>query len=177
MVMLGERVDIDAQLVDRADSIYGDMERPTAREVAEKLIGEVPELIDEWVSAHLAAIVTDFLGKRWRARSSRAGYQVRAGAFADAAEEFMAGDESAISVFLTPMPVDDEGRRINLGEMTGADHRYVARRHRVYAAANKMQAAFHEAIAKAIGDRTTAEVYSEEEYLNMRKQYVKGGDK
>lgn len=174
MVMVTARVDIDAELAERADAIFSALDGPSAREVAEKLIGEAPELVNEWVSRHLAALLTEFVGRRWRARNARQGFQAKAGAFADAVEEFMAGNDEQISVFLTPMPVNDDGRRVLLGDMTAADHRYVAGRHRTLAMANKMQAAFHEAIAKRVGNRTTSEVFTEEEYLNLRKQHLKG---
>lgn len=172
--MLDTSVDVDAELAARADAIYATMERPTAREVAEKLIGEAPSLVDEWVSRHLAAIITEFVGRRWRARVSRNSIAI--GAFADAVEEFNAGSNEAISVFTTPMPIGEEGRRVLVGDMTGADHRFVAIRHRGFAKANKMAAAFHEAVAKKLGDRTTSELFTEEQYLEMRSQYVKGGE-
>lgn len=169
MVMLEGRTDVDAQLVERADAIYSVLERPAAREVAEKLIGEAPDLVNEWVSRHLAALLTDFLGKRWRARTNRSHIDIARGVFAEVAREY----EQTLGVFETPMAVEG-GHRVEVGELTAADHRFLASRHRVYAKANKNQAAFHEAVAKRLGQKITREVFTEEQYVELRDKYVQG---
>lgn len=165
--------DVDAELVAHAEALYEELGQPSAREVAEKLIANQSDLVDEWVAIHRAALLTQFLGQHWRSQVARVRSQARSGAFASALEALGEGDEEPLRPFLVPVAVEG-GRRVAIGDMTGDDHRFVAGRYKRYAVENQMMSAFHEAVAKKVGGRKTSEVFTEEAYQKLLAKYAEG---
>jgi hypothetical protein len=84
------------------------------------------------------------------------------------------GDYEPLSHFAVVYAIDDENTRRPVGEMTGADHRFVAGRYKASAASDLMLAAFHEKVAKKVGSRRTADVFSEEQYDAMLRSLTGG---
>jgi hypothetical protein len=59
-----------------------------------------------------------------------------------------------------------------VAEMTGADHLYVAERHRQRAGTESMLDAFHRQIAKSVGTARTADVMDEETYALLLRSLM-----
>lgn len=113
-----------------------------------------------------------------RAAAQRARERARAarGEFADAAHRFETGEDSngakLVGMFALTHVVDVEDRRKRAGEMTGADHLYVANTYTARGQRNLLEAEFHRAVAKKVGDRRTDEVISLADYEHMYRSVV-----
>jgi hypothetical protein len=75
----------------------------------------------------------------------------------------------------TVMTVDEHGHRLRVGEMTGADHTYVARQYRHSSEREAMLATFHEAVAKRVGSKRTEDVLTEEQYQELYRSLTRVG--
>ncbi len=140
-----------------------------AGEVVDKLRVNDPELLAGWLDMRAAVVVTDFIGSQQRSQRASASRGRGAAEFADAADRFKDGDSSALAPFSTLLVVTEENLRRRIGDMSKADHLFVAEQHVKRSEAALFEAAFHRAIAKRIpAGKTTRDVLSEEDYLKMR---------
>ncbi|WP_433233842.1 hypothetical protein [Actinomadura nitritigenes] len=144
----------------------GDVIAPVAAEqLHARLLEEDPELLEGWLRTGAVQFLARAIGDRDRHRRTVARARAGARAFQAAAAS---GDRQALSIFTTVRyVVDEDATRRPLGEMTGADHLFVAREYGRSAAKSAMLSAFHEAVARKVGDRKTAEVFSETEYNRL----------
>lgn len=133
--------------------------------VAAKLVVSVdPDLLDGWLHAIAEHALTDVITKR--ERSQRATARTRAGskAFAEARDALENGDQAALSMFAVTFAVDEDNTRRRVADMTGKDHLFVAADYERDAKPLLMEAAFHKAVAKKVGSKRTADVFSEAKY-------------
>lgn len=120
--------------------------------------------LDRWLRSHAVEMVADVLTSMDRSDRSKARRRSACRAFSDAAE---AGDAEAMEVFATFYVVDAENLRRRLGEMTAADHRFVASGYAASSKRDAMLAQFHQAVARKVGKGTTADVMTEATYLGL----------
>lgn len=157
-----EPSEIVGQMIDEVLN-NGDFIPPEAgRKIAEQMRSQYPDEHLAFLDQQAEQIYTTLLRDMNRRRRGHYAMTQDARAFAEAAEE---GD---VSMFVAwRCKIDDEGTQRCIGEMTGPDHIYVATDYANRAAANAMLAAFHRAVAKKVGKRTTAEVFSEDELTRL----------
>jgi hypothetical protein len=142
--------------------------------VAAQLVGHLqtadPDLLAGWLQTMAPHLLTDMITTR--ERSIRATSRRRAGAvaFADAAA---AGDAERLRSFAVTYAVDAENTRRRVADMTGSDHRFVADSYAASATKARMLATFHEAVARKVGRRRTAEVMSEAAYDRLLRSIVR----
>jgi hypothetical protein len=145
--------------------------------VAEKLRAEIlendPELLDGWLHAMAVPLLRRVIGLRVHHENRAAKRGARARAFASAAAGLEDADangrEPAAAALLgmfSEIHVVDEGQnRKRAADMTGAEHLFVAENtYQRSANTALMLAAFHCAVAKKVGKKRTADVFSEEQY-------------
>jgi len=133
------------------------------RMIAERMRTEFPREHAAYLDQQADRLYTERLGDLNR---SYRGQEVAS----RAPRRFQAAgtDLESLSVFVTwRCRVDAEDTQRSIGEMTGADHRFVAAGYEQRATVNQMLAAFHVAVAKKVGGHRTSEVFSEEELLHL----------
>jgi hypothetical protein len=139
--------------------------------VAAKLAAELeerdPDLLEGWLRAMAAPLLTSQITLRERARRTVARHRAQARGFREAAERAGAGDLESLSMFNVTFAVDEEDTRVRVPDMTGSHHEFVASGYAVTGNAVLLEAEFHRAVAQKIGSRTTAEVFTEEQYTKM----------
>lgn len=147
-----------------------------AAKIYAELITEDRDLLDGW----LHTLATDTLRRVIQARANAARSRERAraarGEFADAARDFATGEDAG-GVKLTGMyalthVVNAEDVRKRAGEMTGADHKFVAESYQTRGQRSLLEAAFHRAVAERVGDQRTDEVFTLQEYETMYRSVV-----
>jgi hypothetical protein len=160
--------------LDRAVPEGGYIAAVVARDVIKKLKTSDPELVSGfgWMRAELDA--ADYLARRSNSTRQTARIMAPRTAFADAIEEFEnTGETKILRDFLTAeYVVNDENLRLKLADMTGSDHRYVASRYGDTAKRAASLEAFHQAVAKHVGDRRTGDVYTSEQLVMMYRSLV-----
>lgn len=140
-----------------------------AQNYVELLAVTDPALLDAWLHEHAAAFATDVL-VRWE-RHARAASRRHASAreFAD-----NGSDAEWIGSFSITYCISGDNARLQVAEMTGLHHRYVASEYEASAKTGRMLAAFHRAVAKKVGARRTVEVFSEATYDALYRSIVRG---
>lgn len=160
---------------------FVDARKPTAGDYvlavhAAKLVNEMwevdPDLLYGWLGLNAIHFVTQVLGDQERSDRGRSNLDAPRSAFAGAAKRFKDGDKEALKPFDFRFVVSGNNVRRRLGDMTKADHLFVADEHEKRSNAARFEEAFHRAIAKRIPDgKTTEDVLSEEEYLRFRDSF------
>jgi hypothetical protein len=155
-------------IADAIDS--GDIVAPV---VAEKLHAQLlesdPDLLEGWLRASAVHFLTRAIGDRDRRERSTARTRAEARRFAGAAKS---GDAEELSTFAVRLVVDEDNTRRPIGEMTGADHLFVAGEYGRSAATARMLEAFHRAVASKVGKRKTSVVFTEAQYEQMYRSIV-----
>ena len=162
------RADFQAFIEQRMPS--GDYVLPVlAGDLVTELRQSDSALLRGWLDANAAQFLTQWLGDQARSQRGRQASDAPRSAFKDAADRFSGGDESALKQFDLHFVVSDNMLRRRLGDMTKADHLFVAGEHVKRSNAALFEAAFHRAVAKRIpAGKTTSEVLTEDEYLRLR---------
>ncbi len=162
------RADFQAFIEQRMPS--GDYVLPVlAGDLVTELRQSDPALLRGWLDANAAQFLTQWLGDQARSQRGRQASDAPRSAFKDAADRFSGGDENALKQFDLHFVVSDDMLRRRLGDMTKADHLFVAGEHVKRSNAALFEAAFHRAVAKRIpAGKTTSEVLTEDEYLRLR---------
>lgn len=137
-----------------------------AHKLTDYLRETAPELLAGWLEERASTVMAQVIGDRLRSDRARA-VRCAAGRFAEAVRAAEAGDFEPLSHFAVTYTVDAESTRRRVGAMTGDDHRFVASNYQASGSYDLMLAAFHEKVAKKVGSRTTADVFSEEQYDAM----------
>lgn len=147
----------------------GDIVAPiVAEELRTHLLETDADLLDGWLRANAVHFLTRAIGDRDRRERTAARTRGDARRFRAASNAAAAGDSEALSMFATVRyVVDDEETRRLLGDMTGADHLFVANGYRESAAKARMLEAFHRAVAKKVGKRKTSDVFTEAQYQKL----------
>lgn len=149
-----------------ADAIGdGDVVAPVlAEKLHARLLESDPDLLDGWLRACAVNFLTAAIGARDRSERAIVRRRSEARRFREVADS---GDVDALSSFAVRLVVDEDNTRRPVGEMTGADHLFVAGEYGRTAQTAAMLQAFHKAVARKVGKRKTAEVFSEAQYEAM----------
>lgn len=137
----------------------------TAAEMVRALSDQDPALLNGWLQARAAAVLTNYLNGLDRGDRARARRGAAAHTFSVAALRFEAGDADALAPFDATYTI--HGSRKRLGAMTGRDHLAVAEGYGRRAKTQAFLEAVHRAVAKRVGNRTTEEVFTPQEYQAM----------
>jgi hypothetical protein len=145
----------------------------SAPQLAQSIIGKLdvndPELLNGWLDANAVALLTQIINARDRSQRTRARLQHKASVFGDDAKAFEAGDTKRIIPWLTVHYALKDNIRKPLAELTADDLRFVAKRYDDSAKISRFEAIFFEKMAERVGNKTVAEVYSDQEIINLRK--------
>jgi hypothetical protein len=159
-------------VLDEAISATDDPRAIIAAKLRARLDESDPDLLAGWLHEKAEDILTEELGLRERVERSKNFRRVGARSFANAAKEAEDGQPEALGTFALKFVVDEENNRRAIADMTGPDHLYVASRHASRANREQMLAAFHNAVAKKVGDKRTADVMGEEQYEALYRSIV-----
>lgn len=144
----------------------------TSRELAEHVVEALsehdPRLMRDWLDLQSVSLLHSWINAQDRGERTHQRTVSSRSVFAKAAAELEGGDSAPITSWLSVRYVVESGDRMCLADMTKGDLVYVAGRYRDRAENSLMQAAFIEALAKKIkGDKTVADVYTEEDIARM----------
>lgn len=128
------------------------------------------DLLNGWLVDNAAIFVCDRLGQLQRHSRSVAAGQKGPREFGQAAEQL--AESADVELFATKFCLGAKTWK-PLGQMTGADHLLVAQSYDASARVSAMLAAFHNAVARKVGKRTTAEVLTEDAYHTLRDSILK----
>lgn len=150
----------------------------TARLVADDVINKLrandPELLAGWLDLRAGEILGAWIAAHYNSLRSRTRIMAPRRAFAEAAERFTETREPVIlDPFAAVYVVDHENLRRRVADMTGADHSFVADRYADDKHTAAMLEAFHRAVAKKVGDKRTADVFSTDQYLAMYRSITR----
>jgi hypothetical protein len=135
-----------------------------AARLVDQMAAEHPAALDEWMRAHAVQHAAAELTALLRSERATTRRHATTRAFSEAVAS---GDPEALSVFREVHVIDNKATRRSVGDMTGADHRYVAGQYAHTGRRALTLEAFHLAVAKKVGTRRTAEVFSEATYVDM----------
>ena len=154
-----------------------------AQKMHDSLLESDPDLLDGWLHAMAVQMLRRVIGLKGSQERSAAKRGARVRAFGAAASDFEDAadgkdrDEAAavlLGMFSEAHVIDEDGTRKRAAEMTGPEHLFVAE-NTYQKSANRalMLAAFHQAVAKKVGKRRTADVLTEEQYEQMYLSIVR----
>jgi hypothetical protein len=145
------------------------------RLVAEKILSLAdPVLLDAWLRQMAGEILTDMLAKRRRSAKAAARADAAPQAFAKARAAAEHGDLAALGSFAASYAVDEKETSRKVGDMTGADHEFVAARCDSAANSAALLAEFHRQIARRVGPKKTSQVLTEKQYDEMYRSITGG---
>jgi hypothetical protein len=167
---------VDELIDEILDSTDGEFVTMTlAEELVKRLNRKQPELLRAWLLERAAKIMKVAIDDRIRSQRTKSRRQMKAGAFADAAERYANGDEEAFDQIVSPFTtlyvvgVDETGKGIrrSVAEMTGPDHQHVSDTYQSSGKRDLMLAAFHRTVARQLGKKRTADVMDEQKYQHL----------
>jgi hypothetical protein len=147
-----------------------------ADDLFNKLEATDPDLLRGFlVEVHGRTTLTDLIARRSNSLRQVSRIMAPRKAFADAAQVFAeTGDAGAlVASFRVEYVVNSDNLRLTVADMTGTDHQFVAGGYESTAKNASMLAAFHRAVAKKVGDRRTADVFTEEQYDTMLRSITR----
>lgn len=125
-----------------------------------------PDLLTGWSRLTLHQNLLSLL----RSLDARDRSQSVRRAFTDQRVAFEAGDLTAFDVVHV---VNNEFLRKRVGEMTAADHRYVAQRYTASAIRASYEAEFHSVVAARLdAGQVTADAFNPSQYVRLRENIV-----
>lgn len=130
----------------------------TASKLTAELLEKDPELLSGWLMARAEQTLAAYIGEIIRSRKGNG----RADRF-----------QKVVAYYVQHACEGDVRKRAC--DMTGADHRFVARRYELTAKTAGLLRAFHEAVAERVGDKKTSEVYDLDTY-NRQYQSITGSN-
>lgn len=140
-------------------------------EIAEQIITDLNKndgaRIQEWGVAILSRYMQDKLREILRTR--RQNVMKESNVFAAPNGELIVDK----AVFTVSYSVNAKNQWKHLGEMTGADHQYVADHYERIGRKELLLAEFHRQVAKSVGRKKTSDVLTEQEYLRLYRSIVK----
>jgi hypothetical protein len=149
--------------------------------LAEKLITELmvhdPGLLEEFLWEVAPDVIRREISARIHVRNLRAARSRRAHTFSRAIGDPQDGPAPTgsapaepahlPSVFENVHTVNEEALRKKACDMTGGEHMYVARTKARVAKRELIVSAFHEAVARRVGDGVTSDVFTRAQYEEM----------
>lgn len=143
-----------------------------ASELAAQLLEEYPLEVQGYLSDHAQAFLAELIRTRTHLRNAGIRAQAKTRAFARHVEAFEAGDLNAFD-----LAHELEGSYTRVADWTAADHREMADKYGASAHELSLFEAFHRAVARKVGKRTTSEVFTPEQYERMLGRMLRRGQK
>lgn len=135
--------------------------------LAAELVQQAPtDVLDEWLHAYACRFVTLIIGERTRSVRTRARMDEPKRRFAAAVES---DQPVTATAFDAHHVIDEMNTRRRVGDMTGADHKFVAAAYQQSGTTDLMLAAFHRQVSRLVGKKRTSEVMSVEQYLELER--------
>lgn len=134
-----------------------------------KLQQKDPDLLMGWLMHNAVVLLSDYIRVKVVRGNRKAIRRV--------SKAFTSGDSEGVrpnAFELDRYVIDTDNTWRLLGDMTGKDHRFVADDYDRRSKEMAMLAAFHRAVAKRVGAKTTAEVLTVEQYEHIWKKMVGG---
>lgn len=146
-----------------------------ATKLAADLRQNDPDLLRGWLDLQAENLIRDALVRNSNAQRTRARKRSNAVAFTERARvaERTGNYAELTGMFSAVHTISNGNIRRAARDMTGQDHRYVATRYRNTANEYLMLSAFHNAVARRVGESRTSDVFSEEEYEQMYRSIVR----
>ena len=139
-----------------------------ARRIDEIMQREYPQEHADFLASQSHRLYHEVIHGAYASRRQHARSHSGAKRFSQIVSEGIEG----LSVFQTwRCRVSDDNVQRALGDMTGADHEFVADNYQRSSERSKMYESLHRAIAKKIGDQRTSEVISEQEFLQIFNEF------
>lgn len=145
-----------------------------AAKLVARLREDNPDLLRDWLWYNAEQFVSDALGSRNRSRRAHVRRTCAAVSFSQAANS--ADPVAELAPFRVRHVIDINHTQREVGRMTGEDHLFVAQAYELEAVTSQMLAAFHRAVARRVGDRTTREVMDEATYLRLYNSITRNGE-
>jgi hypothetical protein len=150
-----------------ADGPY--VSRHVARDIVVRLTAEDPELLDGWLHDQAEQLIWAAINERDRAARAAARISAsRAGTFAEAADEYQAGDPTKLNKFLKARYVVWDGTRRELATLAHDDLLFVANQYATRSKSNAFEAAFFHALARRVRTGTVKDYFTEEQITALR---------
>jgi hypothetical protein len=131
-----------------------------------------PGEVEDFAMAHLLSFVIECFGHHQR--SILAG--TRRSALCDTRRKNLSDMSEAVadgrSPFDAMLVIDAEGTKKRIADMDGSEHLFVSRFYSARAKHSTLHAAFHKAIAKRLGSKVTADVFSPSDYEALYRSTV-----
>jgi hypothetical protein len=146
-----------------------------ANKLVEQLRASDPDLLRGWLDLQAENLIRAELTRVTNSQRSRSRSRAAAVAFNAAAREAeRTGDYSQLTgLFTVTHVVSNDNMRRQAKDMTGRDHLFVARRYHGSANEFLTLSAFHEAVAREVGDRKTSDVYDNATYERLYRSIVR----
>jgi hypothetical protein len=133
-----------------------------AMKLVEQLRRENMGLLIAYLNARAALYFTLDMSRHLRGQRQSARVQARRHRF----------HEDPAAFYHSKFAIDEHGNRKELCDMTGVDHRFVASEYRRDANKDLLEASFHEALARKLGDKRTSDVYTAEQVAEMYSTFA-----
>lgn len=132
--------------------------------IAGRIQAAQPGLVDDWLIEHRDLLFSEWVSDilRWERISER-----RRSAVVESVKSLAAG----LSIFDLSYVVNDDNDRMQLGEMRGDHHLYVAESYQTDARRSKLYAELHRQLANQVGRKLTRTVFSESELRALFADY------
>lgn len=128
-----------------------------------------PGILSDWLLEHSRAFLARYIGDGTRYERHRRQALAARTAFAQSAEAYLAGQESAFDAYLV---INDEGIQRRIGDMTGLDWVYVADEYAYTQRISGLMQQFARALARKVGKRRTQDVLTPQQYDGMFRRIV-----
>jgi len=174
--------DYAALMRERIDAWQDGSDEP-ARDLAAKLFKDLtetdPKLLEGWLRemaiSHLAMAFHNRRGSARRRSRAQAGSTL-----AQYVSEFTSPDRDPagyalakaamerLSTFDAKLVINDDGHTKSIGQMTGPDNLFVARKFDKSSKRDGLLSAFYAKVAERVGDRTVEDVFDVASYVELR---------
>jgi hypothetical protein len=149
----------------------GDLVAPVvAAKLCARLLETDPELLTGYLHATAETVIRSAVVHRFTAQRAKLRATAQSRAFAEATAS---GSPERLGMFMVRHCVDNSGTWKPAGDMTGTEHAFVAESYERRATTERMEAAFHAAIARKAGAKRTSEVMDEAHYERLYQSIVK----
>lgn len=153
-----------ARLIDEELSKETVVAADAATIVLERMALEHPAELNVWLRDRAREMLRSEIGHLIRSRRSTARSGSRARAFGEATDSSGGG-----GLLESWFVVSETYEQKRVADMTGPDHLFVAGGYEATVQSAAMEAAFHRAVAKKVGNKRTGDVLSESQLQRMHK--------
>lgn len=149
-------------------------------ELYNELLESDPDLLNGFLHAIAQRVLGRAIGEHVRAQRSRARsaaqHSTPAERFSAAAQAWERGDSAALDLYVSMHVVNPEMDRKRACDMTGSEHRYVARQYARSAVKSGLLNMFHLLVADRVGEQLTSQAMNATEYQALYNSMTRGNE-